>query len=874
MVVRVIGGIVVAGPISVTQDPASNPWIVAGTITADQGAPALDANSWPVHQVGPLPAGANTIGFVGIDPANNDVDVLTLPPVTQGTLPWVIDGSVTQGGPWVVGGAVAITNFPAIQPVSGTVTADQGTTPWVVGDGGGSITVDGTVTADQGTTPWVVGGTVGIDPAQNDVDVLTLPSIPAGANIIGKVGIDPANTGGLALEATLGTRATEATLATRVADATITARLNTLGQKTMANSAPVVIASDQSALPITAAALPLPAGAATEATLATRLADATFTGRINTFGQKAMAASTPVVLASDQTPIADNSATGTLDATDAIVSLVVSGRQTVSFTLTPTAYVGFILPLASTDGVNFFSTAYFAARSDSPPTVTDGEKTYGWSFTGAEVGVVQGTILVPAGCIAVQIRCGFYTSGSMTAMLNAGSAVGDEDLTSTKYESIGATAPLPPYISFVGGTDGTNVRPLTLNNLRELIVAQGSAGLSPWLVAISGTVNAAITSPLVGGRVDTNVGAWLGSAAPTVGQKAMASSIPVAISSNQSAVPISSTQLPAAIGQTTMANSLAVTIASNQSAVPITDNAGSLTVDTPQLPAVLGQTVMAGSVAVAIASNQSVIPINDNAGSLTVDTPQLPNALVGGRLDVNVGAALPAGNNNIGDVDIATMPGGGTVGAAAPATAVQVGHPGFGTANMVAPNAYDMDTTGGSGAPSEWVLGMNLRRSGAGASAELLGQTTMAGSLPVAIASNQSTLNTNIATWVGGSAAPTVGQKTMANSLPVVISSDQAAIPVTTTSAVGTLNNGAETAVAAVAVAVIAAAATRKKLIVQNTGAANARIGAAGVTPTTGIQLVAGGSLVLDGDNCPTNQIFAIREGAISTTIFATDVTA
>jgi hypothetical protein len=31
-----------------------------------------------------------------------------------------------------VAGAVAVTNFPAIQPVSGTVTALQGTTPWVV----------------------------------------------------------------------------------------------------------------------------------------------------------------------------------------------------------------------------------------------------------------------------------------------------------------------------------------------------------------------------------------------------------------------------------------------------------------------------------------------------------------------------------------------------------------------------------------------------------------------------------------------------------------------------------------------------------------------------------------------------------------------
>ncbi|MGH8744756.1 MAG: hypothetical protein ACREUY_10815, partial [Burkholderiales bacterium] len=72
-----------------------------------------------------------------------------------------------------------------------------------------------------------------------------------------------------------------------------------LGQKAMVASFPVVVASDQSALPITAAALPLPAGAATQATLATLLLDATFTGRINTQGQKTAAASTPVVLPSD-----------------------------------------------------------------------------------------------------------------------------------------------------------------------------------------------------------------------------------------------------------------------------------------------------------------------------------------------------------------------------------------------------------------------------------------------------------------------------------------------------------------------------------------------------------------------------------------------
>ena len=54
-------------------------------------------------------------------------------------------------------------------------------------------------------------------------------------------------------EIALDTDKLDVNLSTRVADTTITARLNTLGQKTMANSAPVVIASDQSAIPVTIA---------------------------------------------------------------------------------------------------------------------------------------------------------------------------------------------------------------------------------------------------------------------------------------------------------------------------------------------------------------------------------------------------------------------------------------------------------------------------------------------------------------------------------------------------------------------------------------------------------------------------------------------
>lgn len=69
-----------------------------------------------------------------------------------------------------------------------------------------------------------------------------------------------------------------------------------LGAKTTANSVAVNIASDQT-VPVSAASLPLPTGAATEATLSG------LSGKFGSLGQKAMAGSTPVVIASDQSAV-------------------------------------------------------------------------------------------------------------------------------------------------------------------------------------------------------------------------------------------------------------------------------------------------------------------------------------------------------------------------------------------------------------------------------------------------------------------------------------------------------------------------------------------------------------------------------------------
>jgi hypothetical protein len=295
---------------------------------AQQGSVAVTGTFWQATQpvsasTLPLPAGASTaakqpaLGIAGTPSA----DVISVQGISGGTP----------------------------QPVSGTVTANAGTGPFPVSDNGGSLTID----------------------------AASLP-LPTGA-------------------------ATETTLGTRLAESTFTGRINTLGQKTATGSTPVVLASDQSAVPVTgtffqatqpvsaaalplptgastaakqpalgtagtpsadvisvqgvaggtaqpisAASLPLPAGASSETTLGTRLADATFTGRINTQGQKAMAASTPIVIASDQAAYPVNATLsaettkviGTVNESAAPLAVTATGAAAAAVTLTLPAVAG------------------------------------------------------------------------------------------------------------------------------------------------------------------------------------------------------------------------------------------------------------------------------------------------------------------------------------------------------------------------------------------------------------------------------------------------------------------------------------------------------------------------------------------------------
>lgn len=142
---------------------------------------------------------------------------------------------MSAGGEFQVQGGVASETtqkavLAAVELLSAPIVASSVTVQGVDGQGD-----DGT-----GTNPVQVGGLDGsgnLQPLKVDTGgqlqiVVVTAALPAGAS-------------------------TEATLAA------ISAKLGSLGQNAMAGSAPVVIASDQSAVPISAASLPLPSTAAT-----------------------------------------------------------------------------------------------------------------------------------------------------------------------------------------------------------------------------------------------------------------------------------------------------------------------------------------------------------------------------------------------------------------------------------------------------------------------------------------------------------------------------------------------------------------------------------------------------------------------------------
>lgn len=162
------------------------------------------------------------------------------------------------------------------------------------------------------------------------------------------------------------------------------------------------------------------------------LADATFTGRINTQGQKTSAASTPVVLASDALPPPDRSVTGTITALSGLVGVLSQGTGTAAIALSGTwvGTIGFygLDPLGSPVAIQALNVATSALEGS---TTTNGvwlipttgvssavALSTAWTSGTASVGIIASP---PAHLVALgrSLPTGTNSIGQVTA--NAGS---------------------------------------------------------------------------------------------------------------------------------------------------------------------------------------------------------------------------------------------------------------------------------------------------------------------------------------------------------------------------------------------------------------------------------------------------------------------
>ena len=176
----------------ITNLPATQPVSIASTVNVDvtnfpatqtvSGTVAVtQSGSWTVATSPPANASTNLAQLAGT----------TLgAPSNYGTAPGAVE---VLGVNAFVTNTVPVTGafFQATQPVSGTVTANQGTSPWVVSLA--STTVTGTVAVTQSTSPWTIQGdsASGASNAGNPVKVgcvfnTTQPTVTTGQTVDGQ----------------------------------------------------------------------------------------------------------------------------------------------------------------------------------------------------------------------------------------------------------------------------------------------------------------------------------------------------------------------------------------------------------------------------------------------------------------------------------------------------------------------------------------------------------------------------------------------------------------------------------------------------------------------------------------------------------------
>lgn len=420
--------------------------------------------------------------------------------------------------------------------------------------------------------------------------------------------------------------ATETTLSS------VNGKLNSLGQKTMANSTPVVVASDQSAIPVSAASLPLPSGASTSAN--------------QTTGNSSLS-SIDTKKVQELTADYDTGA-GTQNmllngiALPASGGAVAGGTATNPVRIDPTGTT--TQPVSGTVTSNQGTAA--AGSGAWPVAVTD----------------TANTVVKPGdsgnNAIRVNVVAGAGSGGTATA---DGGAFTAGTTNGTPAEGV-----RDDTASTTCAEDKACIARLTQNraihvNLRDAAGNEVSVGGGTQYTEDAASAADPVGTQLIGRRRDT-----LSTETTTDGDVTAVN--------------------------TTGKGEIYV---KHVDAIPVTDNGGSLTVDASSLPLPTGaatlaeqqtQTTSLQLLDDAVSTTASAVPTKSHQVSGTDGTnARVLKTDTNGELQIDVLTlpALSAGTNNIGDVDVLTLP-------SIPAGSNLIGKAGFDTTTAGTTNGVSM----------------------------------------------------------------------------------------------------------------------------------------------------------------------------------------
>jgi hypothetical protein len=265
--------------------------------------------------------------------------------------------AVSQSGTWNVGlnagsnaiGSVSVSNFPSTQPVSGTVTAVQGTSPWVV---------SGTVTANAGT------GTFAISAA-------SLP-LPTGASTDAELGV---------INTTLGSPFQ--------AGGSI-GNTSFIATQSSGSNLHVDVDNFPATQPVSAVSLPLPTGASTSADQV-NVQSAPGTPQTTAITIQGNASGVPVPISGTITAAPAVNTNGSASNSTAI-----SNTAVVTFS-PPSHAVGFVIEAESSNTVNLRYAAGTTATNSTGMLLEPGRDS-GYIPTAATVTIIAATTATGQSC--------------------------------------------------------------------------------------------------------------------------------------------------------------------------------------------------------------------------------------------------------------------------------------------------------------------------------------------------------------------------------------------------------------------------------------------------------------------------------------------